>query len=322
MKVLTDLSIFQKQSAKLFRKEQYFALYGDEKPTKAKIHIIPAKYRGSCAVFCFYAASQIMNDQYFSRRINQNFYSIDFVVAGTAFYRCGDHGFCAEAGDLVLLHPGNNCDLFHPAEEPPCQTFGFLFEGTMLHELIMGLHLDNLFCMTVRNPPLFAAVCDELSSCVKNWQQPNGECLCAASSYKLLQMIAKDHAETVSSEPGALKIRRLLEEHAGETINMTQLARSLNLSVPTFNKMFKADYGVTPFQYLKKYRLARAARLLRNSSRQIKMIAEESGFPSPQHFILEFHKYFGSTPGEYRNRAMEEETAQSHQAQPTENPNG
>jgi AraC-like DNA-binding protein len=306
MKILTDLNIFNAQHADIFQRHGYFVNSGMEKPDNSVLQVIPAgaEILNSYGVCCTYAIFQRMTERYFARRNNQDFYSLEYVVAGSAYYRCGNFACRADAGEAILLHPGYNCEILHPRDAPPCTSYGFILRGTILNEIIHGLHLDGAYAFIMRNPQQFEEECVNLQNAVRNWDSEAGRSELAAMTFKILQILAWENSSENKASPLASNLRQILENNYAQPLNMKKVAESLNVSVPTASNYFKHDYGMTPFQYLKRIRLGRALPLLRQPQMQIKQIAYAVGFPSIQHFILEFHKFYGMTPGEYRRNTL------------------
>jgi AraC family transcriptional regulator, arabinose operon regulatory protein len=80
----------------------------------------------------------------------------------------------------------------------------------------------------------------------------------------------------------------------------TTLAALVNLSPSRFRHLFKRETGVGPAQYLKEYRLRKAARMLRTTFLSVKQILKQVGLGSNAHFVHDFRKKHGMTPTAYR----------------------
>ncbi|MEE9935491.1 MAG: AraC family transcriptional regulator [Deltaproteobacteria bacterium] len=94
-----------------------------------------------------------------------------------------------------------------------------------------------------------------------------------------------------------------LRDHFAEGLNLTDLARLAGFSKFHFHRIFKARYGETPGDYLKRIRLEQAAcKLLGNGNASITDIAYECGFSSSQHFAKSFKEHYGVPPGLVRDR--------------------
>ena len=76
------------------------------------------------------------------------------------------------------------------------------------------------------------------------------------------------------------------------------------MSRTNFFRKFRALTGVTPNEYLKNYRLDRAAKLIRGGAR-INEAAESVGFTSSSYFAKCFKARFGVLPKDYIGQSQE-----------------
>lgn len=93
-----------------------------------------------------------------------------------------------------------------------------------------------------------------------------------------------------------------IENHYMEHLTQAELAERFYFSREYFSRYFKKCMGMTFTEYLMRYRLQRARRLLLESEKLVTEIALESGFSDDRRFINSFKKYYGITPLQYRKR--------------------
>ncbi|MDO4323411.1 MAG: AraC family transcriptional regulator [Lachnospiraceae bacterium] len=91
-----------------------------------------------------------------------------------------------------------------------------------------------------------------------------------------------------------------INEHFSEPLTLESIAQNSNLSPYHFTRVFTAETGFTPHQYLIATRLNSAKFLLRTPGMSIKEIAFNSGFNSESSFCTTFRKWEHMTPSEYR----------------------
>lgn len=96
-------------------------------------------------------------------------------------------------------------------------------------------------------------------------------------------------------------ITSYLSLHLDQEVRIEDMARRANLSPSRFNAVFKAQYGVTPHQYLLDMRISHARELLRNTDLSQELIATYCGFADVHHFSKCFRKKTGLPPGRYRS---------------------
>ena len=93
------------------------------------------------------------------------------------------------------------------------------------------------------------------------------------------------------------------------------LAVLVNLSPSRFRHLFKQETGITPAQYLKDVRLAKAEKMLRTTFLSIKQILEQVGIASNAHFVRDFRQKYGMTPTAYR-RSIKRKRKQNRARKP------
>ncbi|MBK1877445.1 helix-turn-helix domain-containing protein [Pelagicoccus mobilis] len=95
---------------------------------------------------------------------------------------------------------------------------------------------------------------------------------------------------------------RYVSEHYKEPITNSDLAKACNLSVRAFERRFRAAYGSTPHDYVRRLRIRMSCSSLVFSKNSIAEVASEFGYADQSHFAKEFRRAMGETPSEYRER--------------------
>lgn len=90
-----------------------------------------------------------------------------------------------------------------------------------------------------------------------------------------------------------------IQAHLDEKLNLDKLARIACFSPYHFHRIFKAVSGETLSSYIKRLRLEKALRLLRNHNNlNLTKMALELGFSSGANFSRDFSSYYGFPPRE------------------------
>ena len=79
-----------------------------------------------------------------------------------------------------------------------------------------------------------------------------------------------------------------------------KIARELHLSEPHLFRLFKANVGKSPMQYLTELRIQHARELLKHSHLSIEQIAQCVGYNDGTSFSHRFRKSVGASPGIWR----------------------
>jgi len=95
-----------------------------------------------------------------------------------------------------------------------------------------------------------------------------------------------------------LFVKRLVDARPGRHLLVTELARESGLNKDLLKKGFKHVTGLTLEAYRKKGCMEYSRESLLRKKYTVKQIAAECGFTGSSHFISEFKKYWGVTPGE------------------------
>ena len=101
-------------------------------------------------------------------------------------------------------------------------------------------------------------------------------------------------------EPALLYVSR----HYAEEILVEQMARSCMMSESHFRRMFTAMVGVSPLEYINRYRIHRSLNLLHSTSESIQNIAARTGFPSITTFNRNFQRCVGQNSSVWRKNAQ------------------
>lgn len=99
---------------------------------------------------------------------------------------------------------------------------------------------------------------------------------------------------------------RCIEQHYPQALSLDTLAASAHVSKSECLRCFKALLQTAPYQYLKEYRLAKAAELLRNTDMPVSEVAARTGFGQASHFGKCFRVKTGMSPSEYRKQSWQD----------------
>ncbi len=126
---------------------------------------------------------------------------------------------------------------------------------------------------------------------------------------KAMNILVKncDFATTKLSEQELAETERIrtmldyIENHYREDFTLQDLADQVSLSTSVCLRCFKKTLGESPMQYVKQYRIRKAADLLKTTNLTARDIALDCGFNDVSYFTKSFREAFGTTPREYRH---------------------
>ncbi|MDO4179983.1 MAG: helix-turn-helix domain-containing protein [Bacteroidales bacterium] len=124
----------------------------------------------------------------------------------------------------------------------------------------------------------------------------------------LAEPISKESASPSPEQTEFMeKLTAIVEENLDtEDLGASFLAEKMFLSPRQFYRKFKEINGVSPTDFIKNYRLEKAARLLTETDLSITDVVSEVGIISRSYFYKEFFYKFGMTPKEYRQLKLKQ----------------
>lgn len=84
--------------------------------------------------------------------------------------------------------------------------------------------------------------------------------------------------------------------------NLESIAKSVGMCRSRFHKCFSLVYGMSPFEYLRNFRMETAKSFMASGDMSITEIAYGVGYSSLSHFAKIFKKYEGVSPSEFKNK--------------------
>jgi transcriptional regulator GlxA family with amidase domain len=96
-------------------------------------------------------------------------------------------------------------------------------------------------------------------------------------------------------------IEHVIRHHA-ERLLAEDVARATGLSARQLADTFNDCLGMSAKEFITRFRVVAACRLLIDGSPTLQQIAESTGFEDASHLSHVFNRYLGMRPGEYRRR--------------------
>ena len=85
-------------------------------------------------------------------------------------------------------------------------------------------------------------------------------------------------------------------------ININVIAVELGFSRTSFYRKMKSLTGMAPNDYVRNFKMKKAAKLILEGNLSIAEISDQTGFGTQSHFSTAFKKYFGVSPKDYKDK--------------------
>jgi AraC-like DNA-binding protein len=119
--------------------------------------------------------------------------------------------------------------------------------------------------------------------------------LCQTKNAPIIQQILSQ-----LFSPTSYGFKQIIESNLFYHFSTEELAVMTNLSLSSFKREFKKNYGDSPASYIRNKRLEKSAELLRISEERITDIAFDCGFNDLATFSKLFHDKYNTSPSNYR----------------------
>jgi AraC-like DNA-binding protein len=121
---------------------------------------------------------------------------------------------------------------------------------------------------------------------------------------KLMQTQARKlvqaHYTQMASYNRFAAVIKYVQENIHQKISVDELCKKAYMSRPTFFRIFKREFGITPVEYIIKEKMKFAKDMLINSDDTITTVSYRCGFNNVNHFIKTFRYLEKSTPLQFK----------------------
>jgi signal transduction histidine kinase/AraC-like DNA-binding protein len=111
-------------------------------------------------------------------------------------------------------------------------------------------------------------------------------------------------ADTLPPQTSAIVKRAVayLHQNYARPLKRWEVAEAIGVSENYLSRVFSQELGLSPWDYLNRFRVLRAKELFRSTKGSIKSVAEQVGFKDQKYFSRVFHKLTGLSPSEFREQ--------------------
>ncbi|MBQ8600762.1 MAG: helix-turn-helix domain-containing protein, partial [Clostridia bacterium] len=221
---------------------------------------------------------------------------LEYVLEGEGELQVNDRQYTAVAGTVYILPKGAYQDYRSSAENPWKKIFINLL-GDLPLELLNTFGLSEQILFSGEGLlPLF----ERVRAIVENGEnrEENASEL-AGIFFQVLTRLQASSAKKKHS-PEAVQLRAYLDAHPARLVGNEELARSIYRSPDYCVKLFRREFGTTPYDYQIGSKLRMAKHMLRDTNLPIARIAGAVGYEDPRYFSGLFKKKIGVSPRAYR----------------------
>ncbi|OUS78101.1 hypothetical protein B1748_04875 [Paenibacillus sp. MY03] len=237
-------------------------------------------------------------------------YLLHYIVGGSGIFRTDDHQFSLNKGDSFCIAP-NRPASYRADEQDPWVYYWIGFSGKPVADLLP----DTSF--VVQSSVHAPEESEQLNGKFESLMLKVSEVDDAASEahiygllWQLLSMYShnsESYRLSSSKEPSghskAAYVKAavaFIKENYHRPLTVSLIARYVGLERSYFTKLFSSHVGISPYEFLQRFRLEKAALLLNGTLLPVQTIANSIGFEDVSHFGKSFTRHFGIPPTSYR----------------------
>ena len=224
--------------------------------------------------------------------------SIDSVAVCSFCKVPKDLSGLTEFGDIVRVSGVRDLEKFGA---PPLLLLFDRIDLRLFSEIRQHRMFQSVPFLLVRDS--FTTADAESLSAVPNLLMVNSSIL-ESDDFKKRLVSVLGGEELLPALTGALvkKAVAYLNENATSSISRWKLAGAVNISEDYLTRIFRREIGLSPWEYLSRYRIQLASDLLLSTGMSISEIASDIGFQDQAYFCRVFKKIKGFPPGKLRQR--------------------
>lgn len=129
---------------------------------------------------------------------------------------------------------------------------------------------------------------------------------CRVAGCEFARMVAEAKSEK-SATNYTEQCKDYIYKNYHHKIHLEDVAQAIGISQGHLSRVFHADTGMSIQEYIQKFRVERAANLLKYSEASLSEISDYVCFHSQSHFGSVFKRYMQMTPKQYRDKYKEKE---------------
>ncbi|MFA6816512.1 MAG: AraC family transcriptional regulator [Lentisphaeria bacterium] len=250
-------------------------------------------------LYIVYVNNEFCFENYYRHRIDSEVFAIELILEGAMDFIQNDKKYKAEAGNVVLIHHGQNNE-FATGNGGECHRLACVLSGHELNGLLITTKLIEQDVIKLNN---FEIVKTTMCECFNELKEKKTGFRRRASilGYKLLLEL-EENLEQINIPELLSRALELMEHHVSQKMSTKEIADILNTTTITLNRLFKKYFKNTPINYFIYLKMETAKSLLGNKNIQIQEVAQSVGYSNSLYFSSEFKKRIGISPREFRKK--------------------
>lgn len=253
-------------------------------------------YKPGLPLFITFAGISYCDGRYRHARKKTEITVFEYVIKGRGTL-CIDGEIChPKVGDVYIVPAGTNHH-YYSDDKDPWEKIWFNVGGPLVPTLLAAYGLSGV--LLLKNCPMkdyFEDNLAKLRNPVKDMAELSMEIIGS-----LIAALGSFNSPEEEKSPEAAAMLKLIHERIyDKTIPLADFCKVSGKSESQSMRIFKKEFGMTPYAYFLHCKMEKAGGLLKNSALSIKEIASQLSFDDPYYFSNLFKRKTGKSPSSYR----------------------
>lgn len=240
------------------------------------------------------------DENYIIYRPNSPIYCFEYIIEGKGYLTQDGTSFVAKKGDTYILWK-NATHYYYSDGKDPWTKIYFCVYGELAEKAIEAYGLKHEYLIENADILDLFVEFNEIAKQSKTWEEMNERCCLVF--LKVLQRLRKHVKEQSVKQNPAIRLKSEIDnivDYRSEKSNFDSIIERVGCSKAHAIRLFKAEFKITPYQYMLEKKIALAKMMLLNSFLTVSEIADKLDFCDTHHFSATFKRLTGYAPLHYR----------------------
>ena len=222
---------------------------------------------------------------------------IEHILEGTGTIKTPQRDYHPKAGDTYIIEQDHAQEYFSDKDDP-WEKIWINTQGLLVPSLLRVYSIENKVVFHCDSSAYIYKIHDILRD---NELSPKERLIkCSLCLHELVQFLSDnvDPNNTINHEAEMMK--EYIDTNIYKKLNLDCLSKIIYKSPAQAIRIFKKNYGMTPYDYYMNQRIKTAVELLKHTNLSIKEIAFTLEYSDEHYFSNIFHKKTGKKPTDYR----------------------
>lgn len=232
--------------------------------------------------------------------------AIEYNERGTGTFVINDQTYYTSPNSAVLLTKGSNHLYFSDKKDLQRKRW-IVFDGEVMEFLIEKYLPKNTYYFENCNLSFYFS---EIEKAISVYQKNYNQMVDAVSTIIFRMIIEMKNSAQKFGVSLPQKIRHILDMQVEGKLDLNTVGTELNYSKNHIIRVFRDEYGLTPYKYFEERKLHVAKMYLANTEFSLKEITKMLSYTDTHYFSKVFKREVGQTPSEFRKNSKYVESIQ------------